>query len=99
MAVLNKSNAPKILTNEEKILDKNDFIVSKTNTKGHITYCNRIFVRMSGYNSQDLIGANHNLIRHPDMPKIAFKIAWEYLQNQKEFFGFIKNLCADGGYY
>lgn len=99
MAVLNKSNAPKILTNEEKTLGENDFIVSKTNTKGHITYCNRIFVRMSGYNSQDLIGANHNLIRHPDMPKIAFKIAWEYLQNQKEFFGFIKNLCADGGYY
>ncbi len=96
---LSKLDAPKNITNNEKVLGADDFIVSKTDTKGRIIYCNEIFVEMAGYKPQDLIGANHNLIRHPDMPRIAFKIAWDKIQAKKEFFGFIKNLCADGGYY
>lgn len=99
MPSLNKTNAPKLPNNNEKILEGNDFIVSKASTKGIITYCNRIFVQMSGYTPQDLIGANHNLVRHPDMPRLAFKIAWSALQDKKEFFGFLKNLRADGGFY
>jgi hypothetical protein len=54
---------------------------------------------MAGYPPADLIGANHNLIRHPDMPKIAFKLVWDLIQNKDEFFGFVKNLSADGSYY
>jgi PAS domain S-box-containing protein len=96
---LNKQDAPKNITSVEKQLDANDFIVSKTDTKGHITYCNRIFAEMAGYSKSDLIGANHNLIRHPDMPAIAFKLAWDLIKNGKEFFGFVKNLRKDGGYY
>jgi len=96
---LSKLDAPKNITNNEKTLSQDDFIVSKTDTKGKIIYCNEMFTKMAGYPASSIIGANHNLIRHPDMPKIAFKIVWDKIQNKKEFFGFVKNLCADGGYY
>jgi PAS domain S-box-containing protein len=96
---LSKSDAPKNITNHEKKLGDDDFIVSKTDKKGKIIYCNEIFIEMSGYAASDLIGANHNLIRHPDMPKIAFKVAWDLIQKNKEFFGFVKNLSKDGSYY
>ena len=96
---LSKLDAPKTITNKEKVLNDNDFIVSKTDTKGYITYCNRIFVEMAGWSRFELIGANHNIIRHPDMPKIAFKILWDLIQAKKEFFGFVKNLRKDGGFY
>ena len=96
---LSKLDAPKNINNNEKVMSENDFIVSKTDTKGYITYCNRIFVEMAGWSRFELIGANHNIIRHPDMPKIAFKILWDLVQNKKEFFGFVKNLRKDGGYY
>ena len=96
---LSKLDAPKTITNKEKVLGDNDFIVSKTDTKGYITYCNRIFVEMAGWSRFELIGANHNIIRHPHMPKIAFKILWDLIQSKKEFFGFVKNLRKDGGFY
>jgi len=96
---LSKLDAPKEIKNVEKVLNDNDFIVSKTDTKGYITYCNRIFIEMAGWSRFELIGANHNIIRHPHMPKIAFKILWDLVQNGKEFFGFVKNLRKDGGYY
>jgi len=96
---LSKKDAPKNITNEEKKLTDDDFIISKTDIKGNIIYCNEIFTEMSGYPATDLIGANHNLIRHPDMPRVAFKLAWDLIKNKKEFFGFVKNLRANGGYY
>ncbi len=96
---LSKLDAPKNITNREKVLNQDDFIVSKTDTKGKIIYCNEIFADMAGYPAKDLIGANHNLIRHPDMPKLAFKVLWDLVQKKDEFFGFVKNLRADGGYY
>lgn len=96
---LSKNDSPKNITNIEKQLGANDFIVSKTDIKGNIIYCNEIFSNIAGYKASELIGANHNLIRHPDMPRIAFKTAWDLIKNKKEFFGFVKNLCADGGYY
>ena len=96
---LSKLDAPKILKDDEKVMGDNDFIVSKTDTKGFITYCNQIFMDMCMYSQDELIGANHNLIRHPDMPRIAFKLLWNLIQQKKEFFGFVKNLRKDGGYY
>ncbi|GAX87996.1 conserved hypothetical protein [Lebetimonas natsushimae] len=96
---LSKLDAPKNLINKEYVLKDDDFIVSKTDTKGYITYCNRIFVEAAGWNRFELIGANHNIIRHPHMPKIAFKILWDLIQSGKEFFGFVKNLRKDGGFY
>ncbi|NPA55976.1 MAG: PAS domain-containing protein [Epsilonproteobacteria bacterium] len=96
---LSKLDAPTNIRNDEKIMKEDDFIVSKTDTKGFITYCNRIFVDMAGWSRHELIGANHNIIRHPDMPKIAFKVAWDLISSKQEFFGFVKNLRKDGGFY
>ncbi len=96
---LSKKDAPKNILDKEKKLSNDDFIVSKTDTAGKIIYCNKIFTKMAGYSASELIGANHNLIRHPDMPRIAFKLAWDLIQDKKEFFGFVKNLSSDGAYY
>ena len=96
--MLSKKDAPNPIQKERKMGD-NDFIVSKTDKRGIITYCNRIFMDMAGYTREELIGANHNLIRHPDMPAVAFKYAWDTIKAKKEFFGFVKNLSKDGGYY
>lgn len=83
----------------EFFLKDGDFIVSKTDSKGIITYCNKIFIEMSGYNEYELLGVNHNIVRHPDMPQVAFKVAWDLVKSGKEFFGFVKNLRKDGGFY
>jgi len=96
---LSKSDATKNITTQEVKLKDSDFIVSKTDTKGNIIYCNEVFTKMAGYPASELIGANHNLIRHPDMPKLAFKTAWDLIQDKKEFFGFVKNLSKDGSHY
>ena len=96
---LSKLDAPKTLKNDEKIMGDNDLIVSKTDTKGFITYCNRVFVNMAGWNRYELIGANHNIIRHPDMPKIAFKIAWDLISSKQEFFGFVKKVSFIGNFF
>jgi len=80
-------------------MNEDDFIVSKTDEKGIITYCNEIFMKMAGYSEDELLGKNHNIIRHPDMPRVAFKLAWDLISSKQEFFGFVKNLKKDGGYY
>ncbi len=76
-----------------------DFIVSKTDLKGRITYCNRVFIEFSGYEAFELMGEQHNIVRHPDMPRGVFKFLWDTLGQQKECFAFVKNLCKDGSYY
>ncbi|HEY6896657.1 MAG TPA: PAS domain-containing protein [Rhodocyclaceae bacterium] len=78
---------------------ENDFIVSKTDTRGIITYGNPIFIEFSGYTEQELLGSQHNIIRHPDMPRSAFKLAWDTIQSGKEFFAYVKNMSKDGGFY
>lgn len=86
-------------TNEERKLGDNDFIVSKTDTIGKITYANRIFMEIAGYSEGELLGVQHNIIRHPDMPRGVFRFMWDTLKAGDEFFGFAKNMCADGGFY
>jgi len=86
-------------TNNEIKMKDNDFIVSKTNASGIITYCNEIFMEMAGYEEEELLGKNHNIIRHPDMPRVAFKLAWDLISSGKEFFGFVKNMAKSGDYY
>jgi len=86
-------------TNIETKLADNDFIVSKTDSKGIITYCNQIFIEISGYSEQELIGKQHNIIRHPDMPRAAFYLLWETVKKGDEFFAYVKNMRKDGGFY
>ncbi len=76
-----------------------DFIVSKTDTTGRITYANRIFMEIAGYPEHELLGVQHNIIRHPEMPRGVFRLMWNTLKAGNEFFGFAKNLSADGGFY
>lgn len=76
-----------------------DFIVSKTDPKGRITYTNRIFMEFSGYTEAELLGSQHNIVRHPDMPRAIFRLMWQTLQSGREFNGYVKNLCKDGGFY
>ncbi|MCW8886952.1 MAG: PAS domain-containing protein [Motiliproteus sp.] len=91
---------PKIKPLDSEIkLSEDEFIVSKTDTKGRITYANRIFMRIAGYREDQLLGIQHNIIRHPDMPRGAFKVMWDELQQGHEFFAYVKNLAADGRYY
>jgi len=86
-------------TNIEHKMAGEDFIVSKTDLKGRITYANRIFMQIAQYPERDLLNIQHNIIRHPDMPRGVFKFLWDTLQQDLEFFGFVKNLCANGDYY
>ena len=86
-------------SNIERVMRENDFIVSKTNIKGIITYGNPIFIEFSGYSEAELIGTQHNIIRHPDMPRSAFKLAWDTIQSGKEFFAYVKNMARDGSFY
>jgi len=83
---------------EEYIFDKG-LIISSTDTKGIITYVNRKFCEISGYTKNELKGINHNIVRHPDMPKMAFSEIWTTIQAKKEWTGIVKNLRKDGRYY
>ncbi len=78
---------------------EDDFIVSKTSPKGIITYGNPIFIEFSGYTEAELIGSQHNIIRHPDMPRAAFHLAWETISSGNEFFAYVKNMAKDGSFY
>jgi len=83
----------------EVFLNTDDLIISKTDLKGRITYANRTFMRIAGFDEEDLLHQPHNMIRHPDMPKGIFKFLWQELRQGHEFFGFVKNYTADHGFY
>jgi len=74
-------------------------IISKTDLKGIITYVNTSFCKLAGYSKEELIGKPHNIIRHPDMPKAAFKDLWDTIERNEKWRGFVKNLRKDGRYY
>lgn len=83
----------------ERVMREDDFIVSMTDPKGIITYCNRIFIEFSGYSEATLIGTQHNIIRHPDMPRAVFQLLWDKIQKREECFAYVKNMSKDGGFY
>jgi len=86
-------------TANEKFLNEDDFIVSKTDPKGRIIYGNRNFINISGYAEEELLHQPHSILRHPDMPKVVFKLLWQRIQNKEEIFAYVKNLCKDGSFY
>ncbi len=85
--------------NHEIPLNPNRYIVSKTDPKGIIEYGNDYFVEISGYSESELIGQPHSLIRHPDMPKIVFKMMWDRINRAQNIMAVVKNLAKDGSYY
>jgi len=86
-------------TSKEYFFDENKIIVSKTDLKGKITYCNELFIQMSGYQEFELLGKPHNIVRHPKMPKIVFKLLWDTVQSGEEINAYVINLSKDGGFY
>lgn len=80
-------------------LDKYKYIMSRTDTKGIIEYGNDYFCEISGYTAEELAGQPHNIIRHPDMPRIVFELMWERLKQGKTLFAVVKNMAKDGRYY
>ena len=74
-------------------------IVSRTDPQGIITHANRAFIEMSGYTREELLGTNHYILRHPDMPAVAFKDLWDTVAQGNKWQGYVKNLRKDGAYY
>ncbi len=88
-----------IPVNTEVHWDKSLELVSKTDKAGSIRYANEAFVNVSGYEEYELVGQPHNIIRHPDMPKVIFKLLWKNLLNGKDFHAVVKNMAKNGRYY
>jgi PAS domain S-box-containing protein len=93
---MNKKITP---SSHEIVMRDDDFIVSKTDPKGIITYCNQIFIEFSGYTERELLGKQHNIVRHPDMPRTVFALLWQTIRSGEEFIGYVKNMSKDGSYY
>ena len=85
--------------NQETRLDDNAFLVSETDAKGKIIFANEEFCRVAEYNLEELLGKPHNIVRHPDMPKAAFKDLWDTIKSGKVWHGYVKNKTNSGGYY
>jgi PAS domain S-box-containing protein len=92
-----RTNLP--VTNVERIMRDGEFIVSRTDTRGIIVEANPYFYEISGFTEQDIIGAPHNIVRHPDMPAEAFADLWGTLASGKPWSGYVKNRCKNGDHY
>jgi len=92
-----RTNLP--VTQVERHLEDGQYIVSKTDLKGRITYINRPFMEISGFDEGELLGKAHNVIRHPDMPPAAYADLWQTLQRGKPWRGMVKNRCKNGDFY
>ncbi len=89
----------KYLTGNEVSFGDDEIIVSKTDLKGHITYCNDVFLKVSGYTEEELLGQPHSIIRHPDMPRCVFKLLWDTLNAGDEIFAYVNNRTKNGDNY
>lgn len=84
---------------DEEVLFDGRSLISEADTKGIITFVNRKFTKMTLYAAEEAVGQPHSLLRHPDMPKAAFKEMWDVIQSGKAWEGYVKNLRKDGRYY
>lgn len=87
------------MANQEITFGDEEFIVSKTDLQGKITYGNALFIKMSGFTELELIQKPHNILRHEDMPKVVFKLLWSRIKEGKEVFAYVKNKTKEGDYY
>ena len=86
-------------TGIERTFGPDQIIVSKTDLQGRLTYVNDVFLEVSRFREDELIGRPHNVIRHPDMPRTIFKLLWTEIAAGRELFAYVVNLCKDGGHY
>jgi aerotaxis receptor len=91
-------SAPKAL-NKSRPFEYHELFFSTTDPKSKIIYANDVFIRISGYDTDEIVGELHKKIRHPDMPRSVFKIFWDHLNDHKPVAAYVKNLAKDGAYY
>ena len=87
------------LTRVERILAPDDIVVSKTDTKGKITYANKVFLDLAGYTEKETLGRPHNIVRHPEMPRAVFKLLWDTISKGQEIFAYVVNRAKNGDHY
>jgi PAS domain S-box-containing protein len=87
------------MAGKELFFNDNEFIVSKTDIGGKITYGNELFIAMSGYTESELLHAPHNILRHPDMPASVFKLLWSKIKEKDEIFAYVVNKTKNNDYY
>lgn len=92
-----KINHP--VTDREVTMSEGTILVTHTDSKGRITQANDAFVDISGFSREELIGSNHNIVRHPDMPPEAFADMWQCLNAGRPWRGLVKNRCKNGNFY
>ena len=85
--------------NKEIKLNSRNFIVSKTDYRGNILYANDTFCEVTGYTRNEVLGAPHNILRHPDMPSAVFFLMWQSIQKGNNICALVKNLAKTGEYY
>lgn len=87
------------VTGKERFFGKDEVIVSKTDLKGRLTYTNQVFIGISGYLEEELLGVQHSIIRHPHMPRGIFKLLWDTIESKNEIFAYVVNRCKNGDHY
>lgn len=88
-----------VLTGNERVMRPDELIVTKTDLTGRITYGNRTFYRFADYGEAACLGKQHNLIRHPEMPRAVFKLMWDTLTAGEEIFAYVNNRARTGDHY
>jgi PAS domain S-box-containing protein len=86
-------------TGREVFFEENEIIVSKTDITGKITYANDVFLRVSAYTEEEILGKPHSIIRHPAMPRCVFQLLWDTIQSGEEIFAYVINLAKNGDHY
>ena len=86
-------------TGNERTFGEDQIIVSKTDPTGRVTYANNVFLDLALYDEEDVIGQQHNLVRHPDMPRCVFKLLWDTIQAGEEIFAYVVNMSKNGDHY
>ena len=92
-----RNNQP--ITQRERTFPAQQRLISTTNAKGVISYCNDAFIDISGFTREELTGAPHNLVRHPDVPAAVFAHMWQTLKQGQPWMGIVKNRCKNGDHY
>ena len=87
------------VSGRERSFPAERYLISATDTRGIITYCNDEFVEISGFSRDELIASPHNIVRHPDMPSAVFSHMWDYLKAGRSWMGIVKNRCKNGDHY
>ncbi|MBR9970933.1 PAS domain-containing protein [Magnetospirillum sulfuroxidans] len=89
----------RIVTGTERTFPTDEIIVSKTDTTGRIIYANDVFIDISGYRPEEVLGQPHSMIRHPDMPRAVFKLLWDRISQGHEVFAYVVNRSKNGDHY